>query len=296
MKKIDISNAMIIREPEINIALKQLGSDIRVKHVSRLQNGLRSDAYELIKPEYRGHTFLYYNDDWWSGSDEDIAKIIINTFEFNFKYDNCIGDPEYILKNVFPVLYSENRIPLLEKENRVLITALDLVVAFYIRLCEKDGHIYSVPLERDMIESLDIKKLDLVSSAFVNLEAERIVVPLNDYLVIGSIKGYHNGASVLMLESVLEDMREMLNADKMIIFPSSVREIIGCAKLPGMNVEELQDMVKWINYEVVSDDDKLSDSIYLWDGHDLTIGGEIEGQYIWLFLKDILEGMGPILI
>lgn len=85
----------------------------------------------------------------------------------------------------------------------------------------------------------------------------------NDMLVVSNSSKL-KGAGAIFFPGVMEKLADRFRGDFAII-PSSVHEVI-VLSLPGrMNIKELIAMVKEVNSTVVSDEEILSDSVYLYD-------------------------------
>ena len=69
------------------------------------------------------------------------------------------------------------------------------------------------------------------------------------------------GATTLLYQGVLNQFAETVGSDFYII-PSSVDELILLPDMEGMDAETLNEMVKQVNYEVVSEEKQLSDHVY----------------------------------
>lgn len=73
-----------------------------------------------------------------------------------------------------------------------------------------------------------------------------------------------NGASALMYENAMDIASEILHGD-LAILPSSIHEIILLKDDGNLDYERLQDMVREVNRNIVSPDEKLSDHVYKYD-------------------------------
>ncbi len=78
-----------------------------------------------------------------------------------------------------------------------------------------------------------------------------------------------DGASCVLSESVMEEARETLEAEEIVILPSSRHEVIAIAKTEETDLRYLSNMVREINGSSVAAEDFLSDNPMRWDGHKL---------------------------
>ena len=72
------------------------------------------------------------------------------------------------------------------------------------------------------------------------------------------------GANNLMNTNALGEVLNKMSADSMYILPSSIHEVLCVPSSLEVNVNDLVEMVKTVNAEEVSAEDKLSDIVYLY--------------------------------
>lgn len=96
---------------------------------------------------------------------------------------------------------------------------------------------------------------ELIGICSVNAEEDPV-----PFYVLTNRKGTM-GATTLLYQGVLNQFAETVGSDFYII-PSSVDELILLPDMEGMDAETLNEMVKQVNYEVVSEEKQLSDHVY----------------------------------
>lgn len=109
----------------------------------------------------------------------------------------------------------------------------------------------------DMMQSLMGK--DMISPGDVSEECEERQLQ-RMYMVTNRKK--INGFGSVLYPDVLEKMCQILQCDRLYILPSSVHEAIVMPQDLGMSPEELQEMVKNVNKDCVTEEEYLSDSVY----------------------------------
>jgi len=85
------------------------------------------------------------------------------------------------------------------------------------------------------------------------------------YILTNSDRFY--GDAVILYPDVLSDLREMTGSD-LYLLPSSVHEFIAIPCCEGADEEGLINMVRSVNRTSVTEEDFLSDNVYIYkDGH-----------------------------
>lgn len=101
---------------------------------------------------------------------------------------------------------------------------------------------------------------------------EMIFFKLGDCIPLQAVtnsKGYL-GAALMIDKENLDAIHESYRGNFWIL-PSSVHEFMILPDEDNINAEELLNIVRKVNTELVSDDDKLSDSVYYYDGEKITV-------------------------
>lgn len=98
------------------------------------------------------------------------------------------------------------------------------------------------------------------------LEPEELSMPSEMVMYVLTNESRKYGAAALIREDVVNQAMEKLGTDNVIILPSSIHEVI---VIPGnMEPDELRKMVMEINDTQVSQNERLSDSVYRYDKKD----------------------------
>lgn len=90
-----------------------------------------------------------------------------------------------------------------------------------------------------------------------------------------NVNGGIDGAALVADPSVMRKAGRDLG-EGFYILPSSVHEVLIVPKSTGAKPEELRDMVYRINRQEVPIEERLSDNVYEFDGHTLTLAGQTE--------------------
>lgn len=105
-------------------------------------------------------------------------------------------------------------------------------------------------------------------------EEMRDQLPYIPFYVL-NVNGGIDGAALVADPSVMRKAGRDLG-EGFYILPSSVHEVLIVPKSTGAKPEELRDMVYRINRQDVPIEERLSDNVYEFDGHTLTLAGQTE--------------------
>lgn len=73
------------------------------------------------------------------------------------------------------------------------------------------------------------------------------------------------GASAILYDGVIDEVREKMSGYEFYILPSSIHEMIACPIPPDGDISNLRDMVESINARSVPEEERLTDSVYDFD-------------------------------
>lgn len=179
--------------------------------------------------------------------------------------------------------------------NKCCMGYLDLAACFYIMLESADGYIISLDIPLELCRKWEKPAIDLFSISMENMYREfppeiislqnilenyspllpagsfskmmnppRTIGELEMYVMTNSMK--LNGASSLLCMDALSDFARKKGTDEIIIFPSSIHELILLPKYADTDVkaEGCREIVENINATVVREDEVLSDNVYLY--------------------------------
>ena len=122
---------------------------------------------------------------------------------------------------------------------------------------------YSLQKMSDLLKNL------MVQDGMDPTMAESLTPDDNLPMYVITCSSQLDGASCILNEAVLEEAREKIGTDSMIILPSSRHEVIVIPETDDTDPIALANMVREINGSTVSAEDFLSDNILAWDGRKL---------------------------
>ena len=188
-------------------------------------------------------------------------------------------DPETIKDRIAFRLISKER-------NRLLldtvpwIPVLDLAIVFFLKLDSDSDSTVTALLPASLSESWQLSPENLFKIAIQNMPSlfPPRLTPLEELLFHNSHPGFVTpntcplyvltnssgtcGAACMLYENIIKDFADHWESD-VIIFPSSLHEVLIMADKKLYDYDALFQMVADINREVVSEEEVLSDFIYI---------------------------------
>ena len=160
---------------------------------------------------------------------------------------------------------------------------MDLAVTYYIEFVMRNGTICKATLTDDVFENWNIPADVLHNTAVTNTFTKKDpkIVPianaipsaslstiasqdeLNSLLVISNDSTMFGAINMFNME-ILNNAAFLLCAKEIYIIPSSIHEIIVCAK-DDMDSEQLKSIIKEVNESFVREDEILSNNLYLFN-------------------------------
>lgn len=235
---------------------------------SYYQTYLETDGEEGIE-KMAEEISRYYIDDRREKLNQEMLGSIQDMFDYETIKDRII----------FELVHAErNREQL---QDTIWIPFYDLAVTFRLYIKEDGDGVMSLKVSREMELMWNVSLEEVFAKAKENMERlfPACIVPMSELLeeLIGicSVNAEEDpvpfyvltnrkrtmGATTLLYQGVLNQFAETVGSDFYII-PSSVDELILLPDMEGMDAETLNEMVKQVNYEVVSEEKQLSDHVY----------------------------------
>lgn len=173
----------------------------------------------------------------------------------------------------------------------------DLAVTYHIQMAEGEDGIGSIAITKEMMELYGIDLATLHEQAMSNMEkiSPTVIKPIGEILMDLMVPDFMrehgaseaeaqnnvetvipenvsgllcvtnnrgiNGAACIVSPDVQQRLAETIGGDYYVL-PSSVHETLVMPKTEGINCAELQSMLRMVNTETVSEDERLSDHVY----------------------------------
>lgn len=277
-------NTMINRIEKLNELLQE--EEFQLNYYESFKNNEKKAGIIINSKEYNCAPIVYIDHAIWSLSNQEVITFLKKIHEEHSKNvdTSSIINKDYILDNVLPRVYSKNNLEGMKKDGWFYSTMLDLVISYYVplehsNLKMNNGFVAitdSIMKEADLIEDeliqaadrniekiFQIESLNQLFSQFQDEYITEDLEPVMPMLVVSnSLKTF--GAGVITNNVILEKIAEKIGMH-FIILPSSIHELI-C--IPYESEDKLAfslEMVKTINAESLSLEDKLTDNVYIWN-------------------------------
>ena len=190
-----------------------------------------------------------------------------------------LKDPETIKDRIAFRLISKER-------NRLLLDTipwipfLDLAIVFFLKLDSDPDSTVTALIPASLSESWQLSPEDLFKIAIQNMPSlfPPQLTPLEELLFQNFHPGFITpntcpiyvltnnygtcGAACMLYENIIKDFADCWESD-VIIFPSSIHEVLIMADEKLYDYDALSQMVAEINRDVVSEEEVLSDFIYI---------------------------------
>lgn len=279
-----VNEMMVERSKGINEALQRKGAAFRVTYISNFKNNVTFDGYNLVTRGESISPVVYYSDEWWSDSDEEIAEYLISQQENipNKKVDfEEIMQPTFIVENVLPRLYGESNRENMMLHDRAFVSVLDFLVGFYVPVVSMncEDSLASIPITDSILKQIGLTRQEIFKSAMDNISRQSKVINMLDLLddiagipktelseeqsiqmIVVTNEQLINGAASILSTNVQKQVEKILG-DEFNVLPSSIHE---CICVPVMDKHTLLSMVKEVNATCLQESDRLTDSVYLY--------------------------------
>jgi len=225
----------------------------------------------------------------------DIVKVVLDELNLTFK-SRTVRNTKFLLdfeevkdKIIMSVVSKDRNLKMLEELPH--IDYLNLAIIFSILVDRYDGGIYTAKINKSLLKTWDVEEEGLLSLAInnsVNLfppslfMLDDVIISTIDekdpvdllsvktelmcnmssmFMLTNSVR--IEGASTILYPGLLKQVADMLNSD-LIVFPSSIHEILITRFDESFDISELKAIVKDVNKSAVRDEDILSSTPYLY--------------------------------
>lgn len=264
----------MVKRDDIIKELKNRGYDVEA-HTS-IKNGVEVNGICLRDGTEIG-TVIYTdriekNSETLSAAAEEVLNVYNDAGEIEIDPD-ILKDANYIMKNLYIGLQKSSIENIVKSE-----TDFEGIEKYlYIRISE----IGICKLQRPLMENLMIDENEAwklgESHTFSETKIESIEDMLSEisgqdtgggldgvptmYVVTNNRKLL--GASAILDKFALKNLAGRCNANRFIVFPSSVHEMIAVPDDGKNNIDELNEMVREINEDEVDPEERLADRVYI---------------------------------
>lgn len=261
------------------------GTTYKAKEITTYKEGILRNAIQISGEGTWLSPVIYDPDFMFSYSLNQIVDFINDCYkksgvdreEITKLFDN----KDLFLDRVYPEVANKDRnLGQIEERNLIHTDHLDLCEMYHIYL----GEGMRIKISQQHLDRLGISKSELVEAARANnygdfkmksmcemlSELMGMEFPQDDILYVITTNKNLYGASYIADYDILDYVATKLNVDKFIILPSSRHELIVTVHEPDEG-NDLYDIVSSVNSTEVSEEDFLSNNVYLYDSTDRSL-------------------------
>ena len=210
---------------------------------------------------------------------EEIVSKIIKIYEKEKDVDldvNRIFDKSYMKQNIFIGLQKKGKEEVEKRD--CFLEGIECYM--YLRLKEDEDGCFSTKVSKDILKYAGISLQEAWEEAEKNTNAETVIEPMakilcellhiknseemektTPFFVISNKKS--NGAAAILNRKALEKFGKERGIEKLVVLPSSVHEMILLPYEEEMDMGEMSEMVKQVNFSEVEPTERLTDRAYL---------------------------------
>ena len=255
-------------------------------YVTDIKNTPKGRGFMIGKPDINVSPVLYYErmsiEDW---SDEEVADYLIKIAEKNMKNEN-IDTSLFTDWN-----FAKDRLHLCAcsvgtQANDIVVDRfydIDKYVRVLVDLPDNNDSIASVAINYAMLEQYGISADELFEQALKCSHGQYVINDMRDVLeqmfgevpsdlngidsrmIVLTTKNKIHGASAIFDNQILSQLAQNLGNKDFYILPSSIHEIIAVPASDEVNAQYLRSMVKEVNNNEVSKEERLSYSVFYYD-------------------------------
>jgi len=281
----------LIRE----VAEEKTGQRVAINQVKK-NNGIVLDGLVIIDPNYNLNPTIYLNDYYhvykeYMDTEENAVELVWE--EIYRQYKNHLPEKNFDVCNFtdFEKASGKLRCRLInyEKNQELLeelayVKYLDLAVVFYVIVDMEFDGLANITVRKEHLELWGRSEEELFELAKRNMADDYEITSLASfinqlregnehnldfaedlpmYIVSNHSKQY--GAAAILCDGVLRKIARDNAIDRIAIIPSSVHETIVLEISKDTEIEGLNSMVQLINESELSQDEVLSDHVYVYD-------------------------------
>lgn len=286
----------VLAEIKSFLPAKYAEAEVRIQTVVK-NNDQKLDGLSIVLPGANIAPTIYLNSFWKeyeAGKNmedilEQIAEIRVEHEVTNDFDINEISNFERVKERITCRLVNaeQNAEYLSDKPHKLMG---DLAVTYHVAIAAREDGWMTTPVTNHLLKEYGINAENLHENAKKNMEtlfpltfkgmsevmadmmgieqAEMMglfpVAPEDEKLFVLTNTSKLHGAAALLSEKIMSEITEKIGPD-FYILPSSVHEVLIVPKTAGMNLSDLEGMVREVNATQVAPEERLSDHVYEYD-------------------------------
>lgn len=275
-----MTREMIIME------LKRRGYEAEAKDIIKngvLLKGITVLTSNNIAPIFYTETIIKNAENNGKSLEIVVSEIIDAIEECKvFKFDtNKLMDRNFILDNIYIGLQKAGNENFDDIEKKLYEGVKGIEKYLYIRGKEVNGENYSIKVSKSILNRAGILSTEAWEYALNNTKAETVLESLNKVMCEMTVTEYFEemdtelplfiisnklrikGASAILNKGMLAQFGEKYHTDKIVVFPSSIHEMLLTPYVEGMDINICSDMAREINSTEVDLTEQLVDKAFI---------------------------------
>lgn len=282
---------MAARAEKLNNLLLAQEEGFRIEYSRVWKNNRELEGYVLRTEGSNVAPTVYREDGWYQKSDEEVIRFLKDMLQKHGVASMDVSsylEKDYVLSHILPRLVSKSNGAELESRKIAHMPFLDMYILFYVPIEDFcDDGVGSIQVTEELLKRADISIDEAYSASLSNIEPNAEVKTMQEVLYgemgisefaevpeipmyICSVKNRIQGAAVMLSRKILDEIESRIGG-RAAILPSSIHE---CIAVPYNSEEELStflSLVKEVNATQVEPIDKLTDSVYYIEDHQVKL-------------------------
>lgn len=286
-----VSVDMAARAEMLNNLLLAQGENFKIEYSKVWKNNKELEGYILRTDNSNVAPTIYRADVWYQKTDEEVISFLKDMLQrhgVDHMDVSAYLEKDYVLSHILPRLVSQTNGAELESRKIAHMPFLDMYILFYVPIdnfCNEGTG--SIQVTNELLERANISIDEAYTASLANIEPNAEVKSMHEVLCgelgmedfadvpgipmyICSVKNRIQGAAVMLSRTILDEIENRIGG-KAAILPSSIHE---CIAVPYNSEEELStflSLVKEVNATQVEPIDKLTDSVYYIEDHQVKL-------------------------
>lgn len=268
---------------ELNALLEQDKEMLKVEYVKNVKNNQVMEGFALHQPGFQVSPIVYHEPSWEELSTRELCDFLKEQAWQHAlpKVNETFVSAEFVKNHICPVLRSRDNLPALKEAGCTTYPYMDMVIVLMVIFDAPTGMkgVWRIKVTDEFLDKAGLTSSEAFSCALRNMEQNREILPMESLMgellgagsepveapgmVVVTNRNREEGASSVLSQQTLLEIRDMLCSKKIAILPSSVHEVIAVPYDTEADLPLFLSMVQEVNATHVDVSDRLTDSVYV---------------------------------